>query len=385
MNLKKFFGFIFVLSLFLISLLSPAPVLANEESQSLTTNYPETINLLSSPTCPHCANLKIFLADFQVKNNINLNIQDYDIALNTQKARDLYQQYDVPAGYQGLVPALFVKDKYFVGFNDAIGQDIATYILNSEPREALTGRRISLPFIGDIDPLQYSLPALAVTLGIVDGFNVCSLGALVIILGLVVVLGSRRKIFLMGGIFLLTTGVVYAAMIFIWHRFFSFIAPYIRSLELLIGLLALAGGLYLLWEFYQASRRGPICSSNNIISRLSPKVEQIFKDKTNWFLMAGTVAVFATVVTVVEFPCSAFLPVLFTSILVESGIAQAAVWYYIGLYMLFYLLDELIIFVIAVLTMRIKIVSPRFIIFFNLLAALIFLALGIFYLAGLSL
>jgi hypothetical protein len=44
-----------------------------------------------------------------------------------------------------------------------------------------------------------------------------------------------------------------------------------------------------------------------------------------------------------------------------------------------YLLDEIIIFAIAVVTLRIKTVSPKFIIFFNLLAAFIFIGLGIYY------
>lgn len=362
---------------------SITPLITDADAKSVSQIEP--IIMLSSPTCPHCANLKKFLADFQAEHNLQLNIIEYDIAFNVQLARDLYARYQVPSSYQGLVPAVFSGERYFVGFNEIIAQDLSRHILPNGELTPTSDTRIVLPFLGEINPVQYSLPVLAITLGLVDGFNVCSLGALVIILGLVITLGSRRKIFLMGGIFLLTTGLIYGALMFAWHSLFTFLAPYIRSFELLIGLLALGGGLYLLWEFYQASRQGPICNSNNIISRLSPKVERIFQKKTNLLLMAGAVLLFAAAVTIIEFPCSAFLPVLFTGILVEAGLSSVTAGLYIGLFMLFYLLDELLIFIIAVLTMRIKIVSPRFIIFFNLLAALIFLGLGIFYLAGLSL
>jgi len=45
---------------------------------------------------------------------------------------------------------------------------------------------------------------------------------------------------------------MYGLLIFLWHQLFTFIAPYIKSMEILIGILALAGGIYLLREFYKA-------------------------------------------------------------------------------------------------------------------------------------
>jgi glutaredoxin len=379
--LKRSFLLIFVFSFLFIPSLATAEKL---ESSGLE------IQILSSPTCPHCNEAKAFLNDLQASQMPALVIYDYNISNNVDKARELYQEYNLPQQYQGLVPVIFIADRYFVGFSEQTGQEITNFIatledgdnyfkeLASENKSAVT----KLPLIGEVDLMNYSLPSLAITLGIVDGFNVCSLGALVLILGLVIALKSRKRIFILGGSFLLATALVYGLLIFLWHQFFSFIAPYIRSLELLIGLLAITGGAYLLWEFYKAYKSGPICSSNNMLSRLSPKVEAVFRNKTNWFLLTGTVILFAGVVTIIEFPCSAFLPVLFTSILVEAGTSQSASLGYIALYMLFYLLDELVVFLIAVFTMKIKIVSPRFIIFFNLLAALIFLFLGVFYLAG---
>lgn len=174
-------------------------------------------------------------------------------------------------------------------------------------------------------------------------------------------------------------------MIFLWHQLFTVLAPYLRSLELVVGILSILGGIYLLREFYKAYKSGPICSSNNILSRLAPKVEKIFHNKTNWLLLVGVVILFSGAIAIIEFPCSAVIPVIFSGLLVEAGISQGLVLLYISLFILFYLLDEIIIFVIAVMTMKIKIVSPKFITFFNLLAAFIFLGLGLFYVLGLSL
>lgn len=350
-------------------------------SLSLAKSSDTTIHFFTSPTCPHCLAAKNFFNELAADERVSFELQEYDISRNVWRAQEFYKDYKVPNAQQGLVPAIFIDDEYYIGFNENTKQDIIAYLLEQETeRSSLT----KIPLLGEVNLKNLSLPVLAITLGVVDGFNVCSLGALIIILGLVMVLGSRRRIILLGGAFILTTAIIYGLMIFVWHQFFSLIAPYIRSLEMLIGLLAIAGGIYLLREFYKAYKSGPVCSTNNLMSRLTPKIEKIFKNKTNWAVLLGAVIIFATVVTVVEFPCSAFLPVLFTGILVESGISFNASIGYIGLYMVFYLLDEIIIFLIAVATMRIKIVSPKFIIFFNLLAALIFLFLGAYYLLGAS-
>ena len=221
---------------------------------------------------------------------------------------------------------------------------------------------------------------LAIVLGIVDGFNVCSLGALVIILGLVMVLKSRKRILLLGGLFLLITGLVYGLLIFMWHQLFSILSPYIKSMEILIGILSLIGAIYLAREYFKSRKAGATCSSDGIISKLSPKVEKIFSQKKNLIILSGVVILFAAIITIIEFPCSALLPLIFAGVLVEAQLSLPLTIVYLSIFLLFYLLDEIIIFLIAFFTMRIKIISPKFINLFTLIASLIFFFLGSFYL-----
>lgn len=374
--MKKFLGVILS-----VVILAGAGYAGNQKIATAGETGAGELHLFSMSGCPHCAHAKSFLETFKQENIPDLKINEHDIGRNAALAEEFYQDYSVPADQRGLVPAIFVGDRYFVGFNDQIGREIGNY-LRGENQAPQNSHFTSLPILGEVDVKSFSLPALAIILGAVDGFNVCSLGALIIILGLVIVFRSRKRIIVLGGTFIVITAAVYGALVFAWHQVFSFLAPYVRSMETLIGLLALAGGVYLLREFYQARKKGPVCGSNNLMSRLTPKVDKIFKKKAGWPILLGVVAMFAAIVTVVEFPCSAFLPVLFAGILVESGVSTAMAAFCIGLYMLVYLLDEMIIFAIAVATMKIKIVSPKFIVFFNLLAALIFIALGIYYLFG---
>lgn len=357
---------------FLFSPLINSGVKAEEISEKSSVE----INFFGSPTCPHCLAEKDFLKKLK-KDYPEIIINEYEFSQNIEKINSLYQEYQVPKNQQGLVPATFIGDNFFIGFNDDVAKNIKEIVIGVEKSDS--SKIIKIPLIGEINVYNFSLPVLAIVLGTVDGFNVCSLGALIIILGLVMILGSRKRIFLIGGIFLLTTALTYGLLIFMWHQFFSVISPYIKSMELLIGMLSIIGGVYLLKEFVKSFKQGATCSSGGIIAKLSPKVEKIFAKKKSMAVLIGVVALFAVAITIIEFPCSAFLPVLFASILVESGISTGASLSYISLFLLFYMLDELIIFMIAIWTMKIKIVSPKFINFFNLIAALIFLFLGAFY------
>lgn len=380
MDISKYFKSIFI-AVLLFFLFFPIDSRAENEVE------PNSVYIFSSPTCPHCIKAKSFLEKFKEEKNPELSIHDFEISKNTEKVEEFYEKYSVPENQRGFVPAIFIGKKYFIGFNGSIEEEISALLHGNEIKNENEegGNSTNIPILGKIDVSGFSLPVLSVILGIADGFNVCSLGALMIILGLVMALRSRPRIIMFGGAYILTTALVYGAMIFLWHQFFTLIASYTRSLEMLIGLLSLGGGFYLLREFYKAYKSGPICRSNNLLSRLSPKIEKIFKDKSHLALLIGSVVVFSVVITIVEFPCSAVMPVLFTSILANSGISFGLSFLYMTIYILFYMLDEIIIFLIAVFTLEIKIVSHRLIIFFNLLASLMFIFLGFYYLFGFSL
>ncbi len=375
---KKNFKKILVAILLLFFSLSFVSQSREARAENLEEGETKTeIIFFGSPTCPHCLTEKQFLQEIK-KEYPEIVITEYNFSQNIKKINKLYDEYQVPKNQQGLVPATFIGDSFFVGFNDIIAKDLENIIIGK--KQDNSSKLMKLPFVGEVNIYKYSLPTLAVVLGIVDGFNVCSLGALIIILGLVMVLGSRKRILFLGGAFLLVTGITYGLLIFMWHQFFSVIAPYIKSMELLIGILSIIGGIYLLKEFIKSLKQGATCSSGGIIAKLSPKVEKIFSSKKSILVLLGVVMLFAAAVTIIEFPCSAFLPVLFASILVESQISLPTTISYMTIFILFYMLDELIIFLIAFFTMRIKIVSPKFINIFNLIAALIFLFLGGFYL-----
>ena len=383
--MKKFI-LISLILIFLSGVFIPHFVRAQEKPE---------INFFFSPACQHCADEKVFLNELEQKYpGVHIKRHDITKKKNSNLFKNFYTDYDVPKNEWGLVPMTFSKDKYFLGFNPTIAENIEecieACISGSDAQDSKN--KISLPFVGEIDMSRYSIPVLAVILGSLDGFNVCSLGVLIFILTLVLTLKSRKKTLLLGGFFILTTSLVYGILMTIWYQLFAFLFGYLRILEILLGLLGIGGAIYYLKEFLKFRKYGPVCkisSGHKIMARFkeffkdSKKKQGLFfsQDSKNIFLLVSAIFLFAGVVTIIEFPCSALVPVAFAGVLAKAQLSTFFYILYISIFVLFYMLDELIIFLIAFFSMKIWFANNKFLTTWVLLIqAVVLFFLGVYYL-----
>jgi len=372
------------------------------------------VNFFYSITCTHCHDEQVFLDKLQEKYS-GLIVNGYEISdsKSIPLLKEFTERYDAER-YAGVVPLTFIGESYVVGFNteSTTGAKIENLILGVETgiiEESETCDEDSeecliaiedLKFGGATDSADYdviesssklslfgldakdlSLPILSIVLGLLDGFNVCSLGALLLILSLVFTLKSRKKVLLYGGMFLVITGITYAALIFIWFSIFDILSPYVFFLEIGIGVLGLVGGIWFIRQYIRFKKYGPQCESNDSpwIQKMTKKVQEVFNGSKSVWVTSGTVAAFSFVVTVIEFPCSAVIPVAFAGILTSAGISGVAEIGYLGLFMLMYLLDEIVIFLIGVFTLRLWTGSGKITMNLALVQAILFIGLGLFY------
>jgi FtsH-binding integral membrane protein len=99
-------------------------------------------------------------------------------------------------------------------------------------------------------------------------------------------------------------------------------------------------------------------------------------DKSAWQLVVGT-AVLALGVVLIELPCTAGFPVVWTNILAHSGIEGGAFYSLLGLYMLIYLLDELLVLLIATWTMKLSRFEEKHGRMLKLIGGMVMLALAV--------
>lgn len=412
---------ILLFTLLVISSLSWGNILnAQEAETTLSPKLPE-INFFYSQTCTHCADQKEF-HKYLLQKYPELVINSYDMADSSTATilKSFIERYEGSQKYTGLVPLTFIGESFVVGFNtpETTGASIELALIKNNPgllaeAEFCDEEGTELCIISDLsdDPFNLnggivdsesytiinqisrlsafginaedlSLPILSIVLGFMDGFNVCSLGALMLILSLVLTFKSRKKVLLYGGLFIVITGITYAALIFIWFTLFEILASFVVLLEITIGLLGLLGGLFFLRQYFRFKKYGPTCGVSNspTITKVTEKIQKVFSNEGSIWLIGGAVVLFSFVVTIIEFPCSAVIPVAFAAILADFGVSVGLKAIYLLLFMIFYLLDELIIFIIGVVTLKLWMGGQNITTKLTLAQAILFMVIGVFYL-----
>lgn len=202
---------------------------------------------------------------------------------------------------------------------------------------------LDIPLLGEIDARDFSLPALAVILGLVDGFNPCAMWVLLYLISLVLSLKDRKRIWLLVGSFVLASGILYFLFMTAWLNAFL-IMGYVRPLTLIIGFFALWVGVVDIYESIRHKGKA-VCEVGDSESK-SRTMEKIRKVVLAPISFGGLLAIIslAFVVNSIEFLCSAAVPAVYIYILSITPLHTVQYYLYILLYDFFFMLDDLIIF-----------------------------------------
>lgn len=337
------------------------------------------LNFFWKTGCPYCEQEKIFLEELR-EDYPELKINNYsvEVAENRVLLKQFFDDYQVPSSYFGLVPMTFIGEEWYMGFDEETGQKIRNYI---ETGKQGAENILNLPIVGKIDLEKSSIILLSVVLGLVDGFNVCSLGALIFVLGIVLGLGSRKKILVVGSFFVLTVSFIYWLLILVWYKLFSLVGVYFPYMNLAVGLISIGGGIYYLIQFFKFSKNGPTCetSKGTIITKFREGIKDMIKNPKSAIMMILAIVAFAAIITIMEFPCSAAIPAAYTAALSTRNLSTLAYIFYTGIYIIFYMIDEIIVFLVAAISSKIWLSSPKFIIASTFIGAMALILLGGYY------
>lgn len=382
----QIYRFHFLFSIIAAIFALSAPLILFAES-TLVPDSDEVVVYFYTESCPFCQQQSRFLQSLAAEYSelevarFNMNERESVTILS-----EIIKQFPQARQYQGAVPLTFFRGEFFVGFDEQTARQISALVNEHSDSEELssgsatTTSVVSVPLWGDIETDALSAPLLAMVLGIVDGFNVCSVGALILILSIVLKFRDRRLILLYGTIFIGVTAAMYLLLILAWYKLFAFVAPYLPFFEILVGLIAIVGGVYFLREFMRFQRNSVTCESgtNRAVSAVTSHLQAAVATGTHWRI-AVAIAIFASVVVLIEFPCSAAIPLTLAATLVTMELSTIGYLGAMGIFIFFYLLDELIIFLIAVWSMRIWINSSGFVKYASLVGALVLFSFGLYY------
>ena len=402
-------------------LFTPQPVHAEERNMV-------NIYMFWGNGCPHCAKAKEYLVPFAEKTPYAqfFTYEVYYSAENQQKMQAVGETLGVDASG---VPLILVGDKAYVGYSDTIGRQITTQVRycslnacpdsvaaivgasvvtepviipdqNPEPANnngssnggavgstspavpnqpedgevAADDDAIALPLLGEVKASSFSLPVLTVIIGSLDGFNPCAMWALLFIISLLIGMNDRRRMWLYGTTFIATSAFVYLLFMAAWLSLFTFIA-HIAIVRALIGGLAVGVGAYYLYDYYQ-KKTGCKITGNGKRQAFFAKMRDIVHKESIWLGLGGII-VLAAAVNIVELACSAGLTVIYTGVLSAAGLSAWQNALYLLLYILFFMLDDLIVFFIAMTTLKIVGIDSKYTRATRLIGGVLMVTLGL--------
>ena len=325
-------------------------------SPVLDSNQSLAVHFFYLPGCPHCAEQKPFNEKLKAEFP-GVQWLEHDITIESESRlfAQMIQENGLPNPNYG-VPMTVIAGKAVVGWQSeqTTGQQLRQMIQNSlesNPAEVVPASgqndfETELPIIGKTDLKSLSLPVLAILLGLVDGFNPCAMWVLIYLIALVLSLNDKRRLWLLVGTFVLASGILYFLFMAVWLNVFLFLG-FLRPITILVGLLALGGGILSIKEFIQ-TKGALTCKVGGEEGKKKTmnQVEQLINSPLTIATLAGIVLL-AFAVNSVEFACSAAIPAVFTQVLALSNISAIEHYAYILLYVLFFMLDDLIIFGLA--------------------------------------
>ena len=383
-------------------------------------NANESVNiyLFYGDGCPHCAALEEYLNN-EYSSDKNVMVYKYEV-WNNKENQELWKKVENITGEEAKgVPYFVIGDEIYQGYsagstwekkvdraikkakkndyNDNVG--ITLGVVEGKIKESKQDSNSSFDpskkeadlsdytkkedapntkldiFNTTVDLKYMSLPVIAVIIGLVDGFNPCAMWVLIFLITMLFDYPSRKKMWILGCTFIFTSAFIYFLFMMSFLKVAEFISG-IKILQILIALFALAFGIINVYRYFKTKDVGCDVVDKNKRRKIMTRIKKIVSNKSFVLALVGIVFL-AISVNLIELLCSLGLPVMFTQILAYNNVTGIKNILYIILYIIFFLIDDLIVFFVAMKTLKITAISNKYSKYSHLIGGLIMLIIGI--------
>ena len=332
-----------------------------------------------SPTCPHCQAAKPFIAELEQRNPW-LEVKRYSVKDHRGNARFYYETAE-SLGVQALsVPGFVFCRQVMIGYDSAAttGTELANALQACHERRLANpgasgpatatpgaetastagatsaldedaGMTVNIPFVGQVDSKALSLPVLTVVLAGMDAFNPCAFFVLLFLLSLLVHAKSRTRMAIVGGTFVLFSGIVYFVFMAAWLNVFL-LAGELRVITLVAGLLALFVAALNIKDFFWFKAGPSLSIPESAKPGLFKRMRGIVATGAMGPMLASTVLL-AIVANSYELLCTAGFPMVYTRVLTLSDLETWQYYAWLAAYNVIYVIPLLAIVVVFVKTM----------------------------------
>src|SRR5574344_1077075 len=342
--------------------------------------------LFHSATCEHCQAERAYLEELQTEYP-NLNVHLYEVTDDKDNASLMKKVKEAMNISNQQVPFTIIGNTYYIGFEDSIKEsmtelikeesetpstNVVDMIFNNHDISGIKIRNGKINKIvtsfGTIDPNNVSIPFLAMVIGFIDGFNPCAMWVLIFLITMLMNMNDKKKMWILGITFLTASALVYLLFMLasiVWFRLF-------------IALVALIGGTINLRSYFKTRKKENGCEvvDDKKRKKVINQVKKITSSKSFLLAMLGVI-VLAVSVSVIELACSAGLPLIFTQILAINELSPLEYGINIFIYLFFFLIDDIVVFTVAMLTLNITGISTKYTKYSHLIGGIIMVIIAV--------
>lgn len=365
-------------------------------AQAAETNSPIDVYFFRSAECPHCVKMQQTL-DVILAGQTDVELHEFEVSDDAHGAK-VFARVVAALGLSAAVPIVVVGETVRVGHHSGSGEDVRQLIAHCrvsrctdvvepllgtaallQPPPAAPSSRVTIPqsidvpLFGDVRTAALSLPLLTIAMAAIDGFNPCAMWVLVFLIGLLLGIADRRRMWLLAAVFLLATAAVYFMVLAAWLNLLMVLGAVVW-VRLAIGVVAMAAGGF---NLRAGLRHEQVCEitrperRRRIFEHLRRHIEEPGLGSA----IAG-VTLLAVAVNFVELLCSAGVPAVYTALLAQAQLAPAAYYGYLVLYILVFLADDALVVIVAMTTLRMVSWDGRYSRWVRLAGGVVMIVLG---------
>ncbi len=355
------------------------------------------IYLFYGDGCPHCAEEEEWFKTYLEKNK-NIKIHRYEVWYDKDNQEKYSKVHEILNDKSSGIPYLVIGESVISGFDKDLTperiRNAVEYYRNVNYKdkvgiylgvvsESETGQdetkyedtKVKIPLLGTKEAKDVSIGLSAILIGVVDGFNPCAMWILLFLISMLLGMKNKKRMWILGITFLASSALVYFLFLLSWLNLSVFLNK-VLYIRVAISFFAVLFGVLQVVNFIFKKDDGCEVVDNKNRKRIIKSIQKIIKEKSFILAILGIILLAASV-NIIELLCSLGLPVMFTQILAINEVSKVGQILYSLLYVLFFMIDDIIIFIIAMKTLEIKAISNKYGKYSHLIGGLIMIIIGV--------
>jgi len=332
-------GFLYLLTI--ISSIIVQPALADEKIN---------IEFFYSSGCGDCEEKEPIVDEIEQEYADKIVVHRKDISMD-EKYMDQWMNY----GFFD-IPAIVVNNKTKIPKEEITKEYVEKIIdgyLSGEINETNNqSQRVEIPFLGSFnatDLSRFSLPLLTVILGAVDSVNPCSFFVLMFLLNLLVYAQSRKKMAIIGGVFIFFSGFVYFIFMSALLEIFI-LTSHVLIITTIAGFIAILLGSLNIKDFFFFKKGLSASIPDSKKPGLFKQMRKLVKASKFSTMLIGVI-VLAVSANTYELFCTLGFPMIFTKTLTLHHLPIVEYYLYLVFYNIIYVIPLCLIVTIFVVTL----------------------------------